>query len=226
MTGMDSPDISELIRRLENLLRPGTIDQVDVDAALVRVRTGGLLSSWIRWFTRRAGDVRAWCPPSVGEQCMLFSPGGDLANGFALVGLFSDSHPANDNRASTDATLHPDGTLVEYDHAAHRHLMQCVGDIVAIAQGNIANKADGDIAFDAQGNVSARAGGSLITQAAQTIVIEAGASITLKVGAASLTIGANGIQGSPDIVVEGISLTKHGHDKVRTGEDRSGKPVP
>ncbi|WP_377153672.1 phage baseplate assembly protein V [Roseateles sp. UC29_93] len=222
---MDSPDISDVIRRLENLLRAGTIEQVDHEAALVRVRTGGLLSSWVRAFARRAGVVREWSPPSVGEQCLLFSPGGDLANGFALVGLYSDDHPANDNRANTEATLYPDGTLLEYDHSAHRHLVKCVGDIVAIAEGNITSTASGDLTLKAEGGVAASAGGSMTIKAAQSIVIEAGASITLKVGAASLTIGPAGVKGSPDIVVENISLTQHSHDKVRTGEDRSGMPV-
>jgi phage baseplate assembly protein V len=226
MSGMDSPDISDVIRRLENLLRAGTIEQVDHDAALVRVRTGGLLSSWVRAFARRAGVVREWSPPSVGEQCLLCSPGGDLANGFALVGLYSDEHPANDNRANTEATLYPDGSLVEYDHTAHRHLIQCVGDIVAIAQGDITSTASGEMTLQAQGDLIATAGGAMTIKAAKAIVIEAGASITLKVGPASLTLGPNGVTGAPDIVSNNISLTQHGHSDVRKGDEISGKPVP
>ena len=226
MRGMDYPDISDVIRRLENLLRAGTIEQVDHDAALVRVRTGGLLSSWVRAFARRAGVVREWSPPSIGEQCLLLSPGGDIANGYALVGLYCDDHPANDNRANTEATLHPDGTLVEYDHADHRHLIHCVGDIVAIARGSISSTAGGDMTMQADGDVVSIAGGAMTVRAAQAIVIEAGSSITLKVGAASLTIGASGIKGTPDIVVNNISLTQHAHDQVQKGNATSGKPVP
>ena len=217
MGNMDSRDSNELVRRLENVLRLGTIDQVDVAGALVRVRCGGLRSTWVRWFTRRAGDVREWCPPSIGEQCLLVSPGGDLANGMALVGAFSDGHPPHDNRAHIDSTLYPDGTLREYDDETHRHLLRCVGDIVQSASGSIRSEAERDI--------TSEAGGLQSLKAAESILIEAGTSITLRVGSTSLSIGSSGMTGTPDIVVDGISLRRHVHDSVRRGSENTGGPV-
>ncbi|WAC70804.1 phage baseplate assembly protein V [Roseateles sp. SL47] len=222
---MESPDVSELIRRLENLLRPGTIEEVDVSGALVRVRNGSLLSTWVRWFARRAGAVREWSPPTIGEQCLLLAPGGDPANAVALVGLFSEVIPANDSRATTEAKLYPDGTLLEYNHESHRALLQCVGDILLQADANIKLHAAKDLLAKVGGSSSVQVGGSVSIQASGALVIESATSLTLRVGASEITLSDSGISGTPDLVVSGISVVSHVHDKVRTGTETSGRPV-
>ena len=110
---------TELLRRLENTVRPGTVAAVDHAAARVRVASGALLTGWLPWLESRAGNVRTWCPPSVGEQCVVLSPGGDMAAGWVLVGSASEAHPAPSASASLHRTQYPDGTLIDYDHAAH-----------------------------------------------------------------------------------------------------------
>src|SRR5205085_2193946 len=77
--GMHGVTTTELIRRLEQLLRYGTVAEVDLGAARCRVKSGELLSNWVPWFAQRAGQTRHWSPPTVGEQCLLLSPGGDTA---------------------------------------------------------------------------------------------------------------------------------------------------
>lgn len=113
------PSPLELLRRLENLLRPGTIYAVDHAASRVRVTIGKNTTKWLPWFERRAGNVRTWCPPSVGEQCLVLSPGGDLASGMVLVGLDSDDNPSPSASASLHRTQYPDGTVIDYDHGTH-----------------------------------------------------------------------------------------------------------
>jgi phage baseplate assembly protein V len=117
MPGPDSP--TDLLRLIENLVRAGTVLAVDHKAARCRVSTGELETHWLPWFARRAGDVRHWSPPFVGEQCMVLSPGGDMTAGLVLVGLFSDSIPANGDNGNVERTTYPDGAVIEYDHAAH-----------------------------------------------------------------------------------------------------------
>lgn len=113
-----APSTVELQRLIENLVRAGTISAVDLAANKCRVKSGGLETNWLKWFARRAGDVRHWSPPFVGEQCMVLSPGGDMAAGFVLVGIFSDEVPANGDSADVERTTYPDGAVFEYDHAA------------------------------------------------------------------------------------------------------------
>lgn len=110
---------ADLARRLDNLIRLGTIAEVDVAAARVRVRTGQLLTSWLPWLALRAGTTKHWSAPTVGEQVMLFSPSGEPSQGVALVGLYSEANPANANSATVHRTTYPDGAVLEYDHAAH-----------------------------------------------------------------------------------------------------------
>ncbi len=111
---MVAMNIPELTRRVENLLRLGTVAEVDHPAARCRVKTGGLLTDWLPWFTRRAGSTNDWDPPSVGEQCLVLSPSGDPAVGFVLVGVYSQANPADSDDPAVHRTEWANG-----DHRQH-----------------------------------------------------------------------------------------------------------
>lgn len=138
--------LSDLIRRMENLIRPGTVDAADYAAARVRVRSGDLLTDWIPWFTQRAGNDRDWWAPEEGEQVVLLCPSGDPAQGFALPAGFQQAHPAPANSADVHRREYADGSFVEYDRAAHRLIVTVNG---------------GDVQLNATGNVDAAIGGNL-----------------------------------------------------------------
>lgn len=112
-------NITDLLRRLENLIRLGTIAAVDHVAARCTVSTGGLSVPNLPWLALRAGDSSDWDPPTVGEQCILFSPSGEPALGVALVGLYSQQRPAPSNSATVRRRKYPDGAVIDYDHASH-----------------------------------------------------------------------------------------------------------
>jgi len=111
--------LNELLRRLENAIRPGVVAMVQMDPPRVRVQSGELLTDWLPWFETRAGNIRTWCPPSVGEQCLVLSPGGDMAAGWVLVGAPSTANPAPSDSPTLHRTEYPDGTVIDYDHEAH-----------------------------------------------------------------------------------------------------------
>lgn len=99
-----SAESTELIRRIENIVRLGVIADVDLPSYRVRVRVdaqddddASLLTNWIPWQAMRAGTVRVWSAPSLGEQCTILSPGGDMAQGVALPGIYSDDAPPADS---------------------------------------------------------------------------------------------------------------------------------
>lgn len=112
-------NITDLLRRLENLIRLGTIAALDHQAARCTVSTGGLSVPNLPWLALRAGDSSDWDPPTVGEQCILFSPSGEPALGIALVGLYSQQRPAPSNSATVRRRKYPDGAVIDYDHASH-----------------------------------------------------------------------------------------------------------
>lgn len=86
-------ELSLLINRVECLLLPGKIDQIDYKAAYVRVKMKddkdkGITTDWIRWAVSTAGRDRTWEPPSVGENVLVFSPTGNLNSGI-VFGAFN-----------------------------------------------------------------------------------------------------------------------------------------
>ncbi|MCJ9428548.1 phage baseplate assembly protein V [Kordiimonas marina] len=109
----------DIRRRVDNLIRFGTIAEVDLVKARCRVTMGTLTSGWLPWKTARAGGDRTWWPPEKDEQVMVLAPGGDLAQAFALSGLFSDASPAPDQSADLSGIFYSDGAKILYDRAAH-----------------------------------------------------------------------------------------------------------
>lgn len=61
-------NLVELLRLVHNLIRLGTIAEVDHSHAQVRVQSGELLTNWLPWLEARAGTTRTWSAPTVGEQ--------------------------------------------------------------------------------------------------------------------------------------------------------------
>ena len=107
--------LSEIQRLLRNLIRVGVVTNVNTKDALCRVQTGDMTTDWLNWLTRRAGRSRDWWAPSIGEQVLILSIGGELDTAFVLPGIYSDENPAPS--ASADA-LHisfPDGAVIEYE---------------------------------------------------------------------------------------------------------------
>ncbi|WP_445620662.1 phage baseplate assembly protein V [Kushneria sp. Sum13] len=108
----------ELARLLHNLIRLGTVAEIDHAAARVRVTTGELLTDWLPWLESRAGQTRTWNPPTEGEQVLLLAPGGELAGAVVLGAINSNAHPAVSDDPNLTRWDMPDGAVIEYDHAA------------------------------------------------------------------------------------------------------------
>lgn len=107
--------LNDILRILRNLIRTGTVVDIDLNEGLCRVQTGGMETTWLNWLTCRAGRSRVWWAPSVGEQVLLLAIGGELDTAFVLPGIFSDDNPAPS--ASPDAfhISFPDGAVIEYE---------------------------------------------------------------------------------------------------------------
>lgn len=114
-------DIVELSRLLENIIRVGTIHSVDHVECRVRVQTGHLITDWLRWFENRAGQTTTWNPPTVGEQCIVLSPSGEIAQGLVIYGAPSQVIDTPSHSPDEHVTRYPDGTTLTYDHAAGLH---------------------------------------------------------------------------------------------------------
>jgi phage baseplate assembly protein V len=142
------PTLPTLLRRLENLIRPGTVAEFDPATARCRVQTGNLLTTWLPFFTFNAGEDSTWHPPSVDEQCLILSPSGNPETGFVLIGLYSDRYPAPDNSPTRHRRRYRDGAVVDYDTATHTltATLPAGGQIVATAPGGM--RLIGDLEVD------------------------------------------------------------------------------
>ncbi|MCS2169098.1 phage baseplate assembly protein V [Scandinavium sp. TWS1a] len=107
--------IQDILRLLRNLIRTGVIIETDLDAGRCRVQTGGIVTDWLQWLTSRAGRSRTWWAPSVGEQVLILSVGGELDTAFVLPAIFSDDHPAPSVSADAFHITFPDGAVIEYE---------------------------------------------------------------------------------------------------------------
>lgn len=114
-------DMAELDRRISNLIRIGTVAQVDYAAIppKVRIKAGDILTGWLPWFGSSAGEDRICAPLDIGEQVVVFSPSGELNQGVVLAGLFQTAHPYPVTLQEKHNATFKDGAVIEYDRATH-----------------------------------------------------------------------------------------------------------
>ena len=146
-------ELSDLERRLTNLIRLGKVEEADYQTARLRVRIGLLLTGWLPWITNRAGQDRSWWAPEVGEQVVVLASCGDLSQGVVLAGIFQTAHPAPADRETVHQVIYQDGAEFEYDRQAHRWRIKVPGDVELTATGNLTIRVDGNIEMIAQGHV-------------------------------------------------------------------------
>ncbi|MDY4347969.1 phage baseplate assembly protein V [Pectobacterium brasiliense] len=107
--------LTEIQRLLRNIIRVGVVTHVNTADALCRVQTGEMTTGWLNWLTRRAGRSRDWWAPSIGEQVLILSIGGELDTAFVLPGIYSDDNPAPSASADAYHVTFPDGAVIEYE---------------------------------------------------------------------------------------------------------------
>lgn len=151
-------NLSDLQRRLENVIRIGTIAHVelsDTAAPRVRVQDGDLLTDWLPFGAMRAGTARVWSAPTVGEQVILLSPSGELASAVVFGSLFC----AGIQAPSTDPHDHiidfADGTRVSHNDATGamvftgmRTVLMQASESVTIETADLTITASGGIIHD------------------------------------------------------------------------------
>ena len=125
-------DLTHLSRLVENLIRVGTVLEVDHAQKRCRVKSGGLLTGWLPWFSPRTGITRDWDPPTLGEQCIILSPSGEVGGGMVLLGLYADAFDAPSTSPDEHVREYPDGARISYNHVTGA--LNAVGIQTALVQ--------------------------------------------------------------------------------------------
>lgn len=107
--------LNELERLISNLLRVGVVEEVNTEKMVCRVRTGDILTDWIRWGTDRAGAGRSWWAPVAGEQVIIGAVNGELTTAFVLCSLYSDKNSAPSHSAQAMHKTFSDGAVIGYE---------------------------------------------------------------------------------------------------------------
>jgi phage baseplate assembly protein V len=92
----------------------------------------------IPWMVPRAGETIVWSPPSPGEQGMLLCPGGDIAQGVFLAGVYSTQFPAPDD-GTREFVRFGDDAEFGYDPASSKAdvTLPGGGELTIIASGGV-----------------------------------------------------------------------------------------
>ena len=189
-------------RRLENIVRFGTIKTINPSKPIPRVivNLGDIETPEIRCLNIRSGDDATWDMPSINEECVVISPCGDIGpTSFVLYGFYNDDHPAPSDDLNKKIRMFADGCVIAYDIAAH-HLSAVLpsgGTAVLTADGGVTVNGDTTINGNLQVNGSTAMTGNNTVGGSQLVQ---GSSHS------SGTFSSDG-----DVTASGISLTDHTH---------------
>jgi phage baseplate assembly protein V len=210
-------DITEILRLLQNLIRIGTIAEISGNTA--RVKLGPkLFTDWLKWITTSAGETRTWHRPSIGEQVIVLSPGGDLNRGKILPAIYSGKFSAPETNPKIHTAHYPDGAVIQYDSEAHALTATLPGGTATVTADKVTSNAPETACT---GNLTV--GKNLIV--AGSSALNGGVSATAGKGGGVAMKVVGTIEATKDVRAGNISLVKHPHGGVQRGNGRSDGPL-
>lgn len=204
-------DIVEVIRTIENLIRPGTIYKTKGDR--VQVRTGDLITDWLPWFTHRAGKSRSWWRPSEGEQVFILSPNGNLELGCVLPSLYSSDRPAPSTSDHGYYVEFPDGASFEYEPKTSHLTIKGIKTALIDASEQITAKAGTLIHLD-----------SPLVKCSDHLTFKSFSATGGGKKSNTGTITGNMIHKEGQLSSNGVVLDSHKHKGVKAGGELTGEP--
>lgn len=203
---------TDLTRRVANMVVIGNIAQADHKRARYRVKVGEILSDWIPDTQPRAGKTRVYEGRDIGEQVVMVSPSGDLAQGIIVGSIHTESNQAAD-KGSIHRTIYPDGTTLDYDDEANAF-------VLAVKDGG-----SFDLRISGGAGISAR-GGKLTIRAPEGIDFQSNGVLALNAnGGVSITTPQAIATSSSSLTNNGKDISgKHRHKGVQPGGGLTGEP--
>lgn len=109
--------ISELARRLGNVVRAGKISAVD--GRTVKIKDGQIETGFMPIISM-AGETSTWIPPTVGEHVLYLCPYGELSQGVVLRSIHYDDFDKPTEKETENIMQFKDGTKITYDHEENK----------------------------------------------------------------------------------------------------------
>lgn len=160
-----SHTLTDLSRRMSNLIGLGTIAEVDHSSARVRVDLNGRKTAWLPVPAEIGENFRRWRPLRIGTQVLVACPAGDPANAIIVQIIYSAALPPPANRGDVDVILFDDGTTLQYDSGAQV--------LTVISAGALAVQTASDATVTVGGSASVDVSGPISVQSASAVTITA-----------------------------------------------------
>ncbi|MEQ2015341.1 phage baseplate assembly protein V [Photorhabdus bodei] len=207
--------LAELHRLLTNIIRVGLVTDIELAVHRCRVQTGDLKTDWLPWLTLRAGHSRTLWAPSIGEQVLLLSIGGELTTAFVLPAVYSDQFPAPSVSADAVHIAFPDGAIMEYEPASSALKVTGIKTATVNASGSVHVTAP-EITCTASSNITLDTPEVICTHLLTTasLVVQKGGKMTGNIEHSGGQFSSNG-----------VIVDSHKHTGVKSGGDTSGGPV-
>ena len=107
-------EFSEVVRRMNNIVRFGTVAAIDHKKSRVKIKIGKITTTWIPWLTT-AGAIKIWNPPVEKEQVAVISQGGNLAVSIAIPGIFQNKFKSPSDDPNIIKLEFSEKTFLEFD---------------------------------------------------------------------------------------------------------------
>lgn len=139
------------------LLRVGVIASIDLSAATCTVTLeDGVETPELPWIAPRMGEIKAWAPPSVGEQVLLLCPAGEISAGLVLGGICSNANPAPIDEPLALVRF-KDGAGISYDPVASELLIDLPAGATTVLKSDAGIDILGDVSIEGNLNVTGTA---------------------------------------------------------------------
>lgn len=176
----DGYALSDLAKRLSNIIRIGTIFEINYQTAKARVKIGKLETDFLPWVNANSGSNNSWNPPEIDEQVIVLSPSGDLSQAVILPSLYKNN--ASDSDQNIKSITCQDGSKISFNVSSGTLDLDLKGDVTIKVVGNaniegdnISIKGSSNITLD--GNVDlGGSGGQPIARIGDKVEITGGSS--------------------------------------------------
>ena len=125
---MDGFEFTEHDRLIADLICVGVIAEVDHAAKRIRVQSR-TLTAWLPWPAELGRNFIRWRPLRPGQQVVLASPSGDLAQALVIGMLYTSALTPTRHDPDLDVIAFDDRTTVTYDSGNHHLQLDVAGSM-------------------------------------------------------------------------------------------------
>ena len=130
----DSYLITDIAKRLANIIRIGAIFEIDYQTAKARVKIGELETDFLPWVNSNSLNNNSWNPPEIDEQVIILSPSGDLSQAVILPSFYKNN--ASDSDQNIKSITYQDGSKISFNVSSGTLDLDLKGDVKIKVAGN------------------------------------------------------------------------------------------